>query len=278
MEKSEMSARKAAEAIKTVLEKSGMGEFPRVGLILGSGLGEIADELQHPAFIEYGDIPGFPVSTAPGHKGRIVVGMMDGTPVAVMQGRFHYYEGYSMKHVGFPVRVLKLLGVRTLIVTNAAGGINTLFNAGDLMLIRDHIKLAGDSPLRGANDDEFGSRFNDMSDAYARDLRAKAREAAEETGVDLREGVYAFMTGPSFETPAEIRMLRVLGADAVGMSTVPEVITASHAGLPVLAISTVTNLAAGMLDQPLSHEEVLEMGRKGKGKLLSLLTRIVAKL
>jgi purine-nucleoside phosphorylase len=278
MSTSDFDSKSAAEHILSTLEKRGVERFPGIGLILGSGLGEIADELDDPIFLEYGDIPGFPASTAPGHRGRLVTGSFEGKPVAVMQGRFHYYEGYSMQQVAFPVRVLKLLGVETLIVTNAAGGINRLFNSGDLMLIRDHIKLAGDSPLRGPNDEDFGPRFNDMSDAYGRELRRKAREAAEEKGIDLREGVYAYMTGPSFETPAEIEMLRVLGADAVGMSTVPEVITASHAGIDVLAISTVTNLAAGILDQPLSHEEVLETGKQVKGKLLKLLNAVLEKL
>lgn len=270
--------RKAADYIRAALKKHGQEHFPKTGLILGSGLGAIAEELDNPIHIEYKDIPGFPVSTVSGHKGRLVAGMLGSRAVAVMQGRFHYYEGYSMKQVVFPVRVFTLLGVENLILTNAAGGINTAFIPGDLMLIKDHIKFMDENPLRGPNIDEFGPRFNDMSDAYPADLRRKAKKAAEEAGIDLREGVYAYWTGPCFETPAEIRMLRVLGADAVGMSTAPEVITAAHAGLKVAAISTITNMAAGMLDQKLSHEEVMEMGGRVKEKLLSLLKKIAEEL
>ncbi|HDQ14368.1 MAG TPA: purine-nucleoside phosphorylase, partial [Sediminispirochaeta sp.] len=214
----------------------------------------------------------------PGHSGRIVFGRLGEKTVLVFQGRFHFYEGYSMDEVVFPVWVLILLGVEQLILTNAAGGINTVFSPGDLMCITDHIKLSGESPLRGPNLDAFGPRFNDMSDAYSSEFRRAAGDAAARVGVDLRQGVYAYMTGPSFETPAEINMLRLLGADAVGMSTVPEVITATHAGLRVLAISTITNMAAGILDQPLSHEEVMETGAMVRDKLLLLLKEIIGDL
>ncbi len=268
----------AADFIGSALKKQGQPPFPKTGLILGSGLGAIAEEFENPISLEYKDIPGFPVSTVTGHKGRLIMGTLAGRPVAVMQGRFHYYEGYSMKQVVFPVRVFKLLGVENLILTNAAGGINTAFIPGDLMLIKDHIKFMDENPLRGPNIEEFGPRFKDMSDAYSADLRRKAKKAAQERGVDLREGVYAYWTGPCFETPAEIRMLRVLGADAVGMSTAPEVIAANHGGLKVTAISTITNMAAGILDQKLSHEEVMEMGGKVKGKLLTLLKSIIEEL
>lgn len=248
---------------------------PEIALVLGSGLGGLADGIEDPVVIEYSAIPNFPVSTVPGHAGRIVAGSLGSKTVMVFQGRFHYYEGYDMDAVVFPVRVMTLLGIERLILTNAAGGINTLFKAGDLMCITDHIKLTGESPLRGPNMDALGPRFNDMSDAYSAEFRRIAAEAAVTTGVDLRQGVYAYMTGPSFETPAEIRMLRMLGADAVGMSTVPEVITAAHAGLQVLAISTITNMAAGILNQPLSHEEVMEAGAMVRDRLLALLREIV---
>ncbi len=268
----------AAAFIGKALEERGAGPFPPLVLVLGSGLGEIADELEGAVYIDYGEIPGFAASTVPGHRGRFAIGRLNSRPVAVMQGRLHYYEGYTMRQLAFPVRVLKQLGVRDLLLTNAAGGIDRSYSPGDLMLIRDHIKLSVDSPLRGPNDEEYGPRFNDMSNAYTRELRSLARAAAAELNITLQEGVYAYMGGPSFETPAEIEMLRVLGADAVGMSTAPEVITAVHAGIRVLALSTITNMAAGILDQPLDHEEVLEMGQKVKGKLASLIMKIVERI
>lgn len=251
---------------------------PTIGLILGSGLGVLGDEIEGGSRIAYEDIPGFPVSTVEGHAGQLVLGELEGVPVVVMQGRFHYYEGYSMDQVVFPVWVMRSLGVRTLLVTNAAGGINTSFAPGDLMLITDHIKFFTDSPLRGPNIEDFGPRFNDMSDAYTARLRALAKKAAAEVGIDLREGVYAHMAGPSFETPAEIRMLRTLGADAVGMSTVPEVIAAAHASLDVIGISAISNLAAGILDQPLNHEEVIETGRQVRDTFIRLVRTIVRAL
>lgn len=253
-----------------------IGVKPEIGMILGSGLGVLGEEVEEAVVLDYHDIPNFPVSTVEGHAGRLVIGAFEDKPVVVLQGRFHYYEGYSMDEVVFPVRVMKLLGVEKLIVTNAAGGVQTLFSVGDLMLITDHIKLFTDSPLRGPNIEDFGPRFNDMGDAYTRTLRETAKEVAGKLGIEVKEGVYAHMPGPSFETPAEIRMLRVLGADAVGMSTVPEVITAAHAGIAVLGISAISNMAAGVLDQPLNHEEVMEMGRQIRGKFISLVRGIVA--
>ncbi len=264
------AAQNAADYIRT---RSAV--IPRTGLILGSGLGVLGDRIPGSDAIPYEDIPGFPVSTVEGHAGRLVLGDLGGGPVAVMQGRFHYYEGYSMEEVVFPVRVMKLLGVETLIVTNAAGGVNTAFEPGDLMLITDHIKLFTDSPLRGPNIDQFGPRFNDMSAAYTPALRELARKVAKQAGIALREGVYAHMAGPSFETPAEIRMLRTLGADAVGMSTVPEVITAAHASMRVLGISAISNMAAGILDQPLNHEEVIETGRQVQDTFVALIQAIL---
>lgn len=248
---------------------------PEVGIILGSGLGSLADKLENPAFLNYSSIPGFAKSTAPGHKGRLVFGMLSGKKVVCMQGRFHYYEGWAMRDIVHPVRVLKALGIKKLLVTNAAGGVNTNFNVGDFMLISDHINLMGTNPLIGKNDDEFGPRFCDMSKAYSPALRDVARAAAQKCGIKLHEGVYLACTGPSYETPAEIRAFRILGADAVGMSTVPEVIAASHCSLPVLAISLITNMAAGVLDRPLSGEEVIEIGAKKSEELQTLVKEIV---
>lgn len=248
---------------------------PAVGLILGSGLGVLGDDVEEAVYIPYAEIPHFPVSTVQGHAGRLVIGLLEGKPVLVMQGRFHYYEGYSREAISFPVRVMKLLGIEILIVTNAAGGCNRSFSPGDLMIITDHIKFYDDSPLRGPNLDQFGLRFNDMSEPYSRKLGTLARSAAAEIGISLQEGVYANMGGPSFETPAEIRMLQILGADAVGMSTVPEVITANHSGMQVLGLSCITNMAAGILDQPLNHEEVLETGAQVRDTFARLIKGVL---
>ncbi|CDQ19428.1 purine-nucleoside phosphorylase [Halobacillus karajensis] len=231
---------------------------PTVGLILGSGLGVLADEIKNPTTIPYSEIPHFPESTVSGHKGQLVVGELEGRQVIAMQGRFHYYEGYDMKQVTFPVRVMKALGIETLFVTNAAGGINKDFKPGNLMIITDHINNMGDSPLIGPNDENLGPRFPDMSEAYDRDLIVHAKQSAERLNLDIQEGVYVGNTGPAYETGAEIRMLRTLGGDAVGMSTVPEVMVANHAGIRVLGISCISNMAAGILDQPLTHDEVIE--------------------
>ena len=230
---------------------------PTIGLILGSGLGDFADTLEDAVRIPYGDIPHFPVSTAPGHAGALVIGKRCGQVVAAMQGRIHYYEGHSMQTITFPVRVLAKLGVTNLVLTNAAGGANASYSPGTLMLIRDHINFSGANPLIGENLDAFGPRFPDVSDLYTKRLRLAVKEKAAAAGIHLEEGVYMMFTGPNYETPAEVRMAQILGGDAVGMSTAPEVITAAHCGMQVLGFSLVSNMAAGILPQPLSEEEVL---------------------
>ncbi len=249
-----------------------------VAVVLGSGLGSFADRLERPIRIDYRKIPHFPHSTIEGHTGQLVIGGCDDVNVAAMQGRFHYYEGYSLEQVTFPIRVFGELGVKSLVLTNATGGINLAFKPGSLMLIADHINFIGSNALRGPNDDRFGPRFPDMSDVYSRRLRAIADREAAELGIPLEHGVYVAVSGPSFETPAEIRMFRALGADAVGMSTVPEAVVARHMGLEVLGISMIANAAAGVLDQPLSHHEVLEMGERVGGTLTRLLLRVVPRL
>lgn len=235
---------------------------PDLALVLGSGLGELADEIESPVCIPYGEIPHFPVSTAPGHAGRFVYGRLNGRTVLCMQGRFHYYEGHDMAAIALPVRVLKALGCKALILTNAAGGVNWDFSVGDFMLITDHINFMGANPLRGANDDAIGPRFCDMTQVYTPAFQEVARRVAAQQGIALREGVYLGYMGPSFETPAEIRAFRTLGADAVGMSTVPEAIAASHCGLPVLGVSLITNMAAGMAGKRLSGDEVIEIANR----------------
>lgn len=238
--------------------RSRIGGFtPQVLMILGSGLGFLGDQVENAVAVSYGDIPHFKSSTAPGHKGRLVFGSLRGKPVAVMQGRMHHYEGYSYQEVAYAVRVLKLLGCSKLIVTNAAGCVNTAWQAGDLMLITDHIKLFMESPLRGPNIEEFGVRFPDASHLYTPALQTLARTKAKSLGLTLREGVYMYFPGPQYETPAEVRLARTLGADAVGMSTAPEVIVAGHCGMEVLGLTLLSNMAAGILDQPLTEEEVL---------------------
>ena len=251
---------------------------PGIGLILGSGLGYLADEVEGATVVGYGELPGFPVSTVEGHASRLVLGYLKEKPVAVMQGRFHYYEGYPMERLALGVRLLARLGARLLIVTNAAGGIRKDLEPGDLMLITDHINLMGSNPLMGTNPDHLGPRFPDMSDAYSRDLRRQAHQISGDLGMALKEGVYAAMTGPSYETPAEVRMLGRLGADVVGMSTIPEVIAATHAGLSVLGISCVSNLAAGITDKPLSHDEVKETAENAKEIFSKLVLSLVEKL
>lgn len=252
-----------------------IGQAPEVALILGSGLGHVADSLTDTVTIPYKDIPGFPVSTAPGHASKLVVGTLQGTRVLVFQGRFHYYEGYNMEQIAFPIRCLTLLGCKTLILTNAAGGVNTNYQPGDLMLISDHINTTGQNPLVGANYDNLGPRFPDLSYTYTPKLRTLAKKIANSLHINLQEGVYAWTTGPSFETPAEIRMLRNSGADAVGMSTVPEAILATHGGIQVLGISCISNMAAGVLDQPITEEEVMEIGKSVSGKFSALITELV---
>jgi purine-nucleoside phosphorylase len=251
---------------------------PRVGVILGSGLGGLADELEERVEIPYTEIPGWPSSTAVGHAGTLVLGLLDDVPVAAMRGRAHLYEGISADRVVFPVRVLGRLGIRSLVVTNAAGGINTSFRPGLLVLISDHVNLQGTSPLVGPNDESLGPRFPDMSDAYDPDFRASAREAAARLGIELGEGVYAAWLGPQFETPAEIRFMRTAGGDLAGMSTVQEVIAARHLGIRVLGISVVTNTAAGVLAEKIDHEAVLEVSAAAAGSLTALLRELVPTL
>ncbi|WP_347862813.1 purine-nucleoside phosphorylase [Salimicrobium sp. PL1-032A] len=259
----------------TTFIESKLSEKPSIGLILGSGLGVLADEIENAVTISYKDIPHFPESTVSGHKGQLVIGELEGKHVVAMQGRFHYYEGYTMKEVTFPVRVMKQLGIEDLFVTNAAGGINEDYDPGQLMIIKDHINQMGDNPLIGPNDDSMGVRFPDMSEAYDRDLIQLASRIAEDIGLDVEQGVYVGNTGPVYETAAEIRMLRTLGGDAVGMSTVPEVIAANHAGLRVLGISCVSNMAAGILDQPLTHDEVIETTARVREDFLRFVKNIV---
>jgi purine-nucleoside phosphorylase len=251
---------------------------PRVAVVLGSGLGAFAEELSHRLEIPYGAIPDWPVSTAIGHAGQLVFGKLDGLEMAVMAGRSHLYEGYTPAQVTMGVRVLHRLGVRSIIFTNAAGGINLSYSQGALVLISDHINLLGSNPLMGPNDDSAGPRFPDMTDAYSAAYRTLAQQVAGELGIPLSEGVYAAVTGPSYETPAEIRYMRTIGADLVGMSTVPEVIVANHLGMRVLAISCVTNMAAGILPQKINHEEVLETGRRVRGTLVRFLKALAPRL
>lgn len=251
---------------------------PEIGLILGSGLGVLGDELEDAVTIPYEDIPHFPVSTVEGHAGELVLGKLQGRNVVLMRGRFHMYEGYEPERTALPVRVMKALGVTTLLVTNAAGGVNLGYKPGNLMLISDHINLTGRNPLVGPNDNALGVRFPDMSDAYSRRLRAIAQETASELGINVQEGVYVGLLGPNYETPAEIRMLRALGVDAVGMSTVSEVIVARHSGIEVLGISCISNMAAGILDQPLSHSEVMETTELVKEQFLSLVLTVIPKM
>ena len=251
---------------------------PRVGVVLGSGLGGFADAVEDAVEVPYGEIPGWPVSTAVGHAGTLVLGAFGGVPVAVMRGRAHLYEGHSPAKVVFGVRVLGLLGIRALVLTNACGAIDTTLEPGQLVAISDHVNMQGQSPLVGPNDDELGPRFRDMSDAYDPELRAVAREAAARLGFELPERVYAAWLGPAFETPAEIRMLRALGADLAGMSTVPEVLAARHMGIRCLALSCVTNMAAGVLPEPIDHERVLEVGAQAAGRLVALLREVIPKL
>ena len=259
--------------------RSRIGEFtPDVAMILGSGLGWLGDVVENPIVVPYGDIPHFKSSTAPGHKGQLVFGTLSGQKVAVMQGRMHHYEGYSYEDAAYGVRVLRLLGCSTLIVTNAAGCVRTDWKAGDLMLITDHIKMFSESPLRGENLPQFGPRFPDASTLYTPRLRDLARGVAAEQGLTLREGVYFYCYGPQYETPAEIRAVRVLGGDAVGMSTAPEVIVAGHCGMEVLGFTLLSNMAAGILDQPLSEQEVLDAGVAAKETFSRLVLGCLEKL
>lgn len=258
------------ETARAIRDRAG-SLSPKVGLILGSGLGEFADGFENKVVIPYEDLPHFPHSSVPGHAGRLVLGRVRGEPVVAMQGRVHVYEGHSPAQVAFPTRVLCALGIHTLVVTNAAGGVNLGLQVGDLMVITDHLNLSGANPLNGPNDDRLGPRFPDMTTAYPETLRTQLLDSGARVGVALKQGVYAILAGPSYETPAEIRMLRGLGADAVGMSTVPEVLAANHMGVRVVGVSCITNLAAGIGGKPLSHEEVAETARQVKGRFTRLL-------
>ncbi len=265
--------KEAADAVRARVP-----ELPRIAIVLGSGLGDFANGVGDAVSMPYGDLPHWPTSNVIGHAGTLVVGTVKGRKVAALSGRCHAYEGHDLRTVTFAVRVLGLLGVKTLILTNAAGGVNTGFAAGALMVIDDHINLTGDNPLVGANDDRFGARFPDMSEVYSTRLRTVADQAGKALGVPPPHGVYAALLGPSYETPAEIRYLRVIGADAVGMSTVPEAIVARHMGLEVLGISCITNMAAGVLPQPLDHREVMETARRVRGQFIALLEGIIGRL
>ena len=267
---------RAERAAKFILSKTKLR--PKIALVLGSGLGAFADELTDATRIPYQKIPHFPRSTAVGHAGVLAIGKVGDIAVAAMQGRVHLYEGYSAREVAFAMRVFGHLGIRSAILTNAAGGINQEFKQGALVVIRDHINLQGSNPLIGPNDERFGPRFPDMTQAYWRSYREIALAEAKRLGIQAREGVYAALTGPSYETPAEIRYLKAIGADLVGMSTVPEVIAARHMGIRVLGISCVTNMAAGILDRPLDHSEVLETGERVKGQFIALLRAVLPRI
>jgi purine-nucleoside phosphorylase len=251
---------------------------PKIALVLGSGLGGFASELAEQTVIHYAQIPHFPLTGAEGHAGNLVIGKIGGVPVAAMQGRVHLYEGHPLQRVTFPMRVFARLGIKAVLLTNAAGGISARLKQGCLVVLKDHINLQGSNPLIGPNEARFGPRFPDMTEAYAKDYRAMAMEEGRRVGIDIFEGVYAGLTGPSYETPAEIHYLRAIGADTVGMSTVPEVIVARHCGMKVLAISCVTNMAAGMEDRPLTHQEVLEIGEKVKTQFVDLLRGVIPRM
>lgn len=267
---------RAGEAAEFIRKKVKLQ--PRIALVLGSGLGGFADDLADRTVIPYSQIPHFPTTSAIGHAGNLVVGTMSDVPVAAMQGRMHYYEGYSMQRVTFPMRAFFRLGIKAALLTNAAGGIGSQLKQGCLVVLKDHINLMGTNPVIGPNDDRFGLRFFDMTEAYAADYRRMAMEEGRRLGIDIFEGVYAAVSGPSYETPAEIRFLRTIGADIVGMSTVPEVIVARHCNIKVLAISCVTNLAAGISSQPINHEEVLETGERVRGHFVGLLKALLPRM
>ena len=267
---------RAEHAARTI--RARVKQEPRVAVVLGSGLGGFADDFEDAVAIPYEDIPGFVRSTAQGHAGRLVVGRIDQVPILAMQGRVHYYEGYSMEEVTFAVRTFKLLGIKTLLLTNAAGGINVQLSQGALMVISDHFNLMGVNPLRGANDERFGPRFPDMSAVYSPALQEIVVEEARALGIELRRGIYAALSGPNYETPSEIHLLRNCGADAVGMSTVPEAIVARQMDMEVLGISCITNMAAGISDEPINHDEVMETGNRVRSSFTQLLRRVVSRL
>lgn len=255
---------------------SQIDQLPSIGLVLGSGLGILADEIENPIYIPYNEIPHFPASTVTGHAGRMVIGDLKGKRVIAMQGRFHYYEGHSLEAVTYPIRIMQAIGVQQIIVTNAAGGINPNFKPGDLMIIQDHINLTSQNPLIGPNEEEFGERFPDMSEAYSKKLIALAKDVASKNKINMVEGIYAGMLGPSYETPAEVNFLSIIGASAVGMSTVPEVIVAQHSGLEVLGISCISNMAAGISEHSLTHDEVMETTENIKAQFLQLVKEVIA--
>lgn len=266
-----------AEAAATAV-RAAVGDPPRLAVVLGSGLGSLAGRLTQRTDVSYADIPHFPRATVEGHRGNLIAGLLGAARVFLLQGRFHYYEGHDLDAVVFPVRVLQRLGVTTLVLTAATGGISTELMPGDIVCLADHLNLLGANPLRGGNDDRFGTRFPDMTEVYSARLRRIAREEADELGIALAAGVYACLPGPSYETPAEIRMLRTLGADVVGMSTVPEAIAARHSGMEVLAFALVSNMAAGVLGTPITHEEVLEAGRQAGPRMGAFIERVVRRL
>jgi purine-nucleoside phosphorylase len=267
---------RAEHAARTIRSRTALD--PKIALVLGSGLGGFADEFDEAVRIPYADIPGFAASTVIGHAGTLVIGKVGSVPVVGMQGRVHFYEGYSLEEVTFPVRAFKLLGIETLLLTNAAGGINVQLSEGTLMIISDHLNLMGVNPLRGPNDERFGPRFPDMTEVYSRALQETVVEEAAGLGIEVRRGIYAALSGPSYETPAEIHMLRSFGADAIGMSTVPEAIVARHMGLQVLGISCITNMAAGISDRPINHEEVMEIGNRVRATFAKLLRSMIGRL
>lgn len=246
-----------------------------IAIILGSALGSLAELIEDPVIIDYKDIPNFLVSTVENHAGKLIIGKLNGKRVVCMSGRFHYYEGYEFEELVIPIRVFHLLGVKTVVLTNASGGINENYKAGDIMIIKDHLKFSGASPLRGANIEEFGPRFVDVSDMYTKELRDKAKDVAKKINLDIKEGVYIYAQGPQFETPGEIKVYRSFGADAVGMSTVTEAITAAHCNMKVLGLSMISNMAAGVLDQPITYEEVVEAGAKTAEIFKKLILEIV---
>jgi purine-nucleoside phosphorylase len=267
---------RAEEAVRLIRTRT--AAEVSVAIVLGSGLGGFAQDLTEATEIPYEEIPGFARATVEGHAGSLVIGLAGDVTVAAMQGRFHFYEGYSLQDVTFPIRVLKLLGVRTLVLTNAAGSLNVEFTPGSLMVITDHLNLLGDNPLRGDNDERFGPRFPDLSTVYAHELQNIVIEEGSAMGIELRRGVYAALAGPSYETPAEIHMVRALGADAVGMSTVPEAIVARHMGMDVIGISCITNLAAGVSNRPIDHGQVMQIGERVRGAFTELLSRVVKRV
>src|SRR5699024_3349092 len=269
-----MIGKEHIEHAKTYVEKQ-ISTVPKIGLVLGSGLGVLAEDIEDKVIISYGDIPHFPTSTVEGHAGNLVIGTLEGKSVVAMQGRFHFYEGYSMQQVTFQVRVMHASGVECVLIPNAAEGVNKAVNPGDLMIIQDHINLTGSNPLIGPNDEQLGPRFPDMSSVYDKECIQHARTIATELDINVQTGVYVGNSGPTYETPAEINMLRMLGGDAVGMSTVPEAIVARHMGLNVLGISCITNMAAGILDEPLSHEDVIQTANKAQKRFITLVKETI---